>query len=243
MDVAAASLRPAEVAARSVPRRCPSPRRSKGVRETGGANRGPQVEEYLAAAKVAPGNPWCASFITWSLEQAGHKMPGGGWAAVQTWVRNAEQGNNGLKIVSAEEARPGDIVAYDWGGQNDFGADGHIGFLKSDVKDGKFTALEGNNDDKVGDVPRSTSGANVVFIRVEGNAPAGAAPPVDPAGRPPRRRAARLAADRPQAVRRRGHRHRRPAERRGARAARQQEHRARLGRDRRHQGRAGSTRA
>jgi cell wall-associated NlpC family hydrolase len=158
----------------------------QGVRETGGANRGPEVDEYLAAAKVAPGNPWCASFITWSLEKAGHKMPGGGWAAVQTWVRNAEQGNNGLKIVSAEEARPGDIVAYDWGGQTDFGADGHIGFLKSDVKGGKFTALEGNNNDRVGDVPRSTSGATVVFIRVEGNAPAGA-PVVDAAaaGAPP----------------------------------------------------------
>jgi putative modified peptide len=159
----------------------------QGVKETGGANRGAEVEEYLASAKVAPGNPWCASFITWSLEQAGHKMPGGGWAAVQTWVRSAEQGNNGLQIVSAEDARPGDIVAYDWGGQNDFGADGHIGFLKSDVKDGKFTALEGNNNDRVGDVPRSTSGANVVFIRVNGDAPAGAAPPVDPAaaGAPP----------------------------------------------------------
>ena len=120
-----------------------------GVREIGGANRGQQVEQYLAAAKVAPGNPWCASFITWSLEQAGHKMPGGGWAGVQTWVRNAEQGANGLKIVSAADARPGDIVAYDWGGQNDFGSDGHIGFLDSTVKDGKFTALEGNNADAV----------------------------------------------------------------------------------------------
>ena len=99
-------------------------RRARGRHE-----RGPQVDEYLAAAGVSPGNPWCASFITWSLEKAGHKMPGGGWAAVQTWVRNAEQGNNGLKIVSAEDARPGDIVAYDWGGQTDFGADGHIGFL------------------------------------------------------------------------------------------------------------------
>ena len=141
----------------------------RGVRETGGANRGPQVEEYLASAKVAPGNPWCASFITWSLEQAGHKMPGGGWAAVSTWVRNAEQGNNGLKIVSAEDARPGDIVAYDWGGQNDFGADGHIGFLDSDVKGGKFTALEGNNADAVNTVPRQLGGANIVFIRLEGN--------------------------------------------------------------------------
>ena len=161
----------------------------QGVKETGGANRGVEVEQYLASAKVAPGNPWCASFVTWSLEQAGHKMPGGGWAAVQTWVRNAEQGNNGLQIVSAEDARPGDIVAYDWGGQNDFGSDGHIGFLKSDVNaDGKFTALEGNNNDRVGDVPRSTKGANVVFIRINGDAPAGAAPPVDPtaaSGAPP----------------------------------------------------------
>ena len=144
------------------------------MREIGGANLGPQVEEYLAAADVAPGNPWCASFITWSLEKAGKEMPGGGWAAVQTWVRNAEQGNHGLKIVSAEEARPGDIVAYDWGGQTDFGADGHIGFLKSTVNGGKFTALEGNNEDAVTEPTRSTSDANVVFIRVEGNAPAGA---------------------------------------------------------------------
>ena len=82
----------------------------RGVREVGGANTGPQVDEYLEAAGVSPGNPWCAAFMTWSLEQAGHKMPGGGWAAVATWVRNAEQGSNGLKLVSAEEARPGDIV-------------------------------------------------------------------------------------------------------------------------------------
>jgi hypothetical protein len=140
------------------------------MREIGGANRGPQVEEYLAAAKVAPGNPWCASFITWSLEKAGHKMAGGGWAAVQTWVRSAEAGHNKLKIVSAAEARPGDIVAYDWGGQDDFGADGHIGFLDSTVQGGKFKALEGNNADAVTSTDRSMGSANIKFIRIESNA-------------------------------------------------------------------------
>ena len=99
-----------------------------GVKEEG-TNTGAEVDEYLEAAGVPPGNPWCASFVTWSLAQAGHKMDGSGWAAVQTWVRNAEAGKNDLQIVSADEARPGDIVAYDWGGQDDFGADGHIGFL------------------------------------------------------------------------------------------------------------------
>ena len=232
--------------ARSAPRRCAIAKTQHGVREVGGANRGPQVEEYLAAAKVAPGNPWCASFITWSLEKAGHKMPGGGWAAVQTWVRNAEQGNNGLQIVSAEDARPGDIVAYDWGGQNDFGADGHIGFLDSTVKDGKFTALEGNNADAVNSVAAqhraartSSSSASRATLR------AGAARRPSGRGAPSRRRrraAAPSRADRPDAVRRRGQ-HGRPAERRGARAAEQQEHRARRRRASPTSRPAGSTRA
>ena len=149
-----------------------------GVHETG-VNTGAEVDKYLAAAGVGPGNPWCASFVTYSLQQAGHKMPGSGWAAVQTWVRNAEAKQNDLQIVSADQARPGDIVAYDWGHQDDFGSDGHIGFLASNVQDGKFTALEGNNHDQVMKVPRDVNMANVKFIRIGGDAPppAGAAVP------------------------------------------------------------------
>ena len=152
---------------------------AKGVREVGGANVGADVNKYLAAAGVPPGNPWCASFVTWALEQSGRKMEGGGWAAVQTWVRNAEAGNNNLEVVSAEDARPGDLVAYDWGGQDDFGSDGHIGFLASNVQDGKFTALEGNWKDAVLSVPRTMgdAGTNMKFIRINGDAPAGAPAP------------------------------------------------------------------
>ena len=139
-----------------------------GVHETG-VNTGAQVDKYLAEAKVGPGNPWCASFVTWSLAQSGHKMPGSGWAAVSTWVQNAEKHQNNLQVVSADQARPGDIVAYDWGGQEDFGSDGHIGFLASNVKDGKFTALEGNNHDAVSRVPRQVGDANVKFIRISGD--------------------------------------------------------------------------
>ena len=155
-----------------------------GVHEAG-TNTGKEVDEYLAAADVGPGNPWCASFITWSLQKAGHKMDGTGWAAVQTWVRNAEAGKNDLKIISADQARPGDIVAYDWGKQDDFGSDGHIGFVASEVKGGKFTALEGNNQDQVMRVPRDTNMANVKFIRIGGDAPApaaGAVPAATPDG-------------------------------------------------------------
>ena len=142
----------------------------------GSSNTGDKVNEFLAAAGVGPGNPWCASFVTWSLEHSGHKMPGGGWAAVSTWVHNAEAKQNDLQIVSADQARPGDIVAYDWGGDGDFGSDGHIGFLASNVQNGNFTAIEGNNHDAVSQVPRTTGVGKVVFIRVGG----GGAPPVDP---------------------------------------------------------------
>ena len=152
-----------------------------GIREQG-TNAGKEVNEYLAAAGVPSGNPWCASFVTWALEKSGHKMQGGGWAAVATWVQNARQGTNDLKVVSAEDARPGDLVAYDWGGQEDFGADGHIGFLASEVKDGKFTAVEGNWQDAVLKVPRQLGGTtNVKFLRIGG----GAAPDVPDA--PPAR--------------------------------------------------------
>src|SRR4051794_27870959 len=151
-----------------------------GVHEQG-VNTGAEVDKYLAAAKVGPGNPWCASFVTWSLEQSGHKMNGSGWAAVQTWVQHAEAKQDNLQLVDAADARPGDIVAYDWGHGEDFGSDGHIGFLASNVKDGKFTALEGNNHDQVMKVPRDVNMANVKFIRGGGDAPAPTAPPVTPA--------------------------------------------------------------
>lgn len=136
-----------------------------GVHEVG-TNAGPEVNQYLQSAKVGSGNPWCASFVTWSLQQSGHEMPGTGWAAVTNWVQAAEQGQHGLQIVDAAHARPGDIVAYDWGHGGDFGADGHIGFLDSPVdQGGNFVAVEGNAEDAVTRMQRNLGQANVVFIR------------------------------------------------------------------------------
>lgn len=131
-------------------------------------NAGPEVDQYLAAAGAPSGSPWCAGFVTWSLQQAGHDMPGTGWAAVSSWVSAAQSEQHGLQIVSAADARPGDIVAYDWGHGTDFGADGHIGLLESGVEDGHFIALEGNSGDAVARMGRSMSEANIVFIRAGG---------------------------------------------------------------------------
>jgi hypothetical protein len=138
-----------------------------GVREFG-ANAGPRVDRFLAAAGTPSGNPWCASFVAWSLREAGHEMPGEGWAAVSRWVGAAQAGEDGLSIVDSAHARPGDIVAYDWGGGTDFQSDGHIGFLESEVREGRFTAIEGNAGDAVTRMERSTALGNVVFVRVGG---------------------------------------------------------------------------
>ena len=162
------------------------------VKEVGGANLGEKVGEFQAVTGAGPGTPWCASFVTWALKQNGHEMEGGGWAAVATWVQNAREGNNGLQIVDAEDARPGDLVAYDWGGQEDFGADGHIGFLASEVKGGKFTAVEGNWQDAVQRVPRQLGGTtNVKFLRIGD----GSAPPPTPTAAPGAASAAPTPAD------------------------------------------------
>jgi CHAP domain len=139
-----------------------------GVHEVG-TNAGPKVDAYLRSAGVGSGNPWCASFVTWALERVGIDMPGQGWAAVTNWVHAAEQGQHGLQVVDAAHARPGDIVAYDWGHGSDFSGDGHIGFLDSKVSsDGSFVAVEGNAQDAVTRMDRSLSMANVVFIRAGG---------------------------------------------------------------------------
>jgi CHAP domain-containing protein len=52
-----------------------------GVRESGGANRGPEVERYLAAVGLGPGHPWCCAFVIWCYAEAirrrdrGREMP------------------------------------------------------------------------------------------------------------------------------------------------------------------------
>jgi hypothetical protein len=41
-----------------------------GVRETGGPNRGPEVEKYLASLGLAAGNSYCMAFIFWCFAEA-----------------------------------------------------------------------------------------------------------------------------------------------------------------------------
>jgi hypothetical protein len=116
------------------------------VREQG-VNRGPRVEMYLKAVGVPAGNPWCASFVSWCLLQAGMtkgQMPINP-ASVCNWVAWGEKQN----IVSTrwELGQRGDLFA--WCFKNKW--KGHIGFFLEAKKIGPFwfiRTIEGNSNEQ-----------------------------------------------------------------------------------------------
>jgi len=50
-----------------------------GVRELTGNNDGKAVETYLRYVGLPKGNPWCAAFVCWNLNQAGVANPRSGY--------------------------------------------------------------------------------------------------------------------------------------------------------------------
>jgi len=96
--------------------------REVGVKEDpAGSNSGRRVNQYLAAAGLGPGYPWCAAFVTWCLEKVDYRVTTPGPALVENWV---QWGTKHGMIV----ARPfrGDLVCYDWNADNWYD---HIGFV------------------------------------------------------------------------------------------------------------------
>ena len=88
-----------------------------GVREVP-HNRGTRVTTYQRSVrndKIALGEPWCASFLTWAFAQAGDPTPLRS-AVVAEWVRAAANGRSGMSLVSTGEVKPGDMVAFKMAG-------------------------------------------------------------------------------------------------------------------------------
>ena len=50
-----------------------------GVRESGGANRGPHVKAYLDAVGLPEGYSWCAAFVSWCFQQVNVPIPKSAW--------------------------------------------------------------------------------------------------------------------------------------------------------------------
>ena len=85
--------------------------------------------------------PWCCVFVWYIFYVCGASglfFDGKKTAycpAVESWGRGA-----GL-AVATKDARPGDIVLFDW---NHNGVADHIGFIVENLGGGKFTTVEGN---------------------------------------------------------------------------------------------------
>lgn len=99
-----------------------------GLGEKGKDNAGDIVLKYTKGRQI----PWCASFVSWSLEQAGYS---GGYlfSARSFWTSGS------FERVSVP--REGDIVVFTRG--NPKGRMGHVGIVER-VDGGKLTTIEGN---------------------------------------------------------------------------------------------------
>lgn len=140
-----------------------------GVKEhPAGSNDGPRVHEFQRETGAFSA-PWCASFVAWSYESVGHGLSGFNTAYVPSYVEAARAGRHRLRAINAGQARPGDLVCFDWEGD---GTSDHIGILNSRVTGNSFTSVEGNtsvgNDSNGGEVMLRSRllGSVSCFIRV-----------------------------------------------------------------------------
>jgi len=80
-----------------------------GEREIGATNTGPQVDTYLAYVGLAPGNPWCAAFASYTVGQTCKEM-----GAPSTFPRTGSSsqiylwGRSNARLT--EDPLPGDIA-------------------------------------------------------------------------------------------------------------------------------------
>ncbi|MDX2592793.1 peptidoglycan-binding protein [Streptomyces sp. WI03-4A] len=113
---------------------------------------------------------WCATFVSWVAKQTGASSYRNTY--VSGWVKQARAGNYHLSVTTSPQ--PGDIVAFDWNGGNDYtGGHEHIGIVRTVSGGSGFTTVEGNTGNPNGGSDgvyvknRSmNSGYDVLFIRV-----------------------------------------------------------------------------
>ena len=86
-----------------------------GVREKTGKNDGVRVEKYLRHVGLKKGDPWCAAFVCWVLDEAGVANPRTGWSpglfprSKVVWERDRKVA--GGRVAGKEVAVAGKEVA------------------------------------------------------------------------------------------------------------------------------------
>ena len=101
-----------------------------GLTETG-TNRGPEIDQWLAACGVQSGNPWCAAFVSAILRGAGIGCAEASVARLRA------------KFVRTDSPVPGDVMCF----VRDDGT-GHCGIVTG-VSADRVSTCEGNSQDGV----------------------------------------------------------------------------------------------
>jgi hypothetical protein len=144
-----------------------------GVREIGGDNRGPDVEMFQRAAKIAPGQPWCMAFINWCAEQAAKEL-----GVVSPLEALSLQGfvqahvdyfkPRGKVLDKSADARPGDLAVFWYASLKRYGHVGIVERVEPGVRiftvEGNTNAAGGREGNAVARKERPT-GSNVKYIR------------------------------------------------------------------------------
>jgi len=129
-----------------------------GIRESGGNNRGDQVEAFQRLLGGHPGDAWCADFVCSCLIKAHARVRGlpEDRVFLQGYVRDTSgmmvglSGScvglwgsakfRGIQKPKSFHPSPGDLVLFDFGGT---GEPHHVGFVKSAAGEWIYT-VEGN---------------------------------------------------------------------------------------------------
>lgn len=127
-----------------------------------GSNKVPEFSGWYGVV-----GPWCAMFVTRCGADAGLSafIRGSRWAYCPYMVSDAQAGRNGLVKVASSSVEPGDIVLFDWGGDN---VADHVGLFERWTGSSTFNAIEGNtsvdNDSNGGEVMRRSRSTGDVCL-------------------------------------------------------------------------------
>ena len=102
---------------------------------------------------------WCMLFVSMCLDECGQIAAIGGFSFNTDYTVNQVRKHPEAYFVSVYDARPGDVVIYDWDG----GGTDHVGFVEKNLGGGTLQTIEGNTSS--GDYGSQSAG-NGVWRRV-----------------------------------------------------------------------------
>ena len=124
------------------------------------------ADKFLNGRSTAAKTPWCAAFVQYIMENSD------GADDVPDWYKNidkkwycpniAKAAKEADAYISPEEAKPGDIVLFDWEGD---GKMNHVGIVVSN-ENGKLVTIEGNTSNKVAEKEYDTNDSRIKYCKM-----------------------------------------------------------------------------